>query len=363
MARFTLLASVTALASSKTVIKVGQDVDWPPYAFKDENGTLQGFGKDMAEGLTALCSADLEFQVVQANWSDCWSSANGGSVGAKLLDGTLDACTTYTHTRGVRDSLLEFSNAMLQDNRPAGLISLLKDGKPMVDGMDDLSGKKVIDVGGWAPTADTIVDVENKCTSSKYSTNLTMVVPSEDGNDAAMKLLRDGGGDVMYLYADQAEKYQCAENETKDAWDCKLWAGFGTEYAYVQTGKFGYALNGTTLVMAKKGSGVAAVVDGCLAQFMETKEYYDVCVKHGLVETCYKNSFFPVSNTEDPAYIKETDEHTTGCSDGYCSCSVEAYVEVTTSVEVTTTEKTTISSALSMTLSSLVVLPFAGLFA
>jgi len=354
MARFALIASMAmANSANATVIKVGQDVDWPNYAYEDANGTLQGIGKDFIDWMTNSTSdacKDLTFEVVKVKWSDCWGS---GSIGGLLDDGTLHACTVYTHTRGVRNDFCEFSDAFLNDNKPAGLLTMLKDGKPTVNGSSDLGGVKVVDVAGWAPTADGIVFVENKCTSTKYSTGLSMITPPEEGNDAAMKILREGGADAMFLYADQAVNYAC-DSEGKDmngntpAWNCSLWKGFGTEYAYVQTGQTGFAFNGTTLLMFKKGSGMADVANACLAELLKTEDYYKTCKKHGFEGNCYKNQYFPGGVGNVPSYAKPTSQLTGDCSTGYCACPG------TPDPTPTPAEKTSTDSVQSLLLSSFI---------
>ena len=46
---------------------------------------------------------------------------------------------------GTHDHIREFSDAILNDVKPAGLLTLLdQDGTPTVKGMDDLAGKKII---------------------------------------------------------------------------------------------------------------------------------------------------------------------------------------------------------------------------
>jgi len=132
-----------------------------------------------------------------------------------------------------------------------------------------------------------------------------------------MRVLRDGGADAMFVYADQASMYQCPDNGERD---CNLWTGLGTEYAYVQTGQTGYLANGTTLVMAKKGSGVAAELNLCLVEFMQTRDYYDICEKHGFTSDCFPNSHFPNADSAPPSWTKPTSELTGECSSGYCSC-------------------------------------------
>lgn len=336
-----------------------------------------GFGKDIADGMNALGASDntsacasIEIEVVQTAWSNCWDGS-GPTIGAALEDGSLDACTTYTHTKGIRNDFLDFSGGILDVNKAAGLITLLdEDGNPKVCGKSDLDGITVVDVSGWAPTADTIAFVMNKCTDSTYSNNYTMVSAEETDdlgpNDVAMKMLRDGEADAIFIYADQAKNYQCKDG-VEATWDCTLWEGFGTEFAYVQTGQFGYTFNGTTLAITKKDSGVAEALNPCLWEFMETEAYYDACVKSDFVDSCYPNSYFPSSgDVKVHEYNKDTDEHTGDCSHGYCPCPsvnttcpyAAAVSTVTVTVTVTEAEDAVMTSgAVTITLSSLMALP------
>jgi len=331
----------------KPKIILAQDVDWPPYAYvvegtAGEGGGLEGFGKDVAEGVGKLCNYDIT--MVQTNWKNCWDSEGykageipSPGIGKGLLQGWFHGCSTYTHAQGVRNRFLEFSDSILDSNKPAGLLTLLgPDGRPKVDGNSDLSGKKIVDVGGWVPTADGLGFVENKCTGKKYASKCKEAGGSDcytllvgEGNDAAMKMLRDGEADAMFVYADQAYNYECDENGKTHSgadptWDCKLWANFGKDYAYVQTGQFGHTINGTTLSISKKDSGLADLLNPCIQQFMQTKEYYDVCVKHSLVQSCYRNAFFPKTPSQPKPWLLPTKEHTGGCESGYCNCTITA---------------------------------------
>ena len=302
---------------------LAQDVDWPPYAYysvpPEGDYTLAGFGRDVAMGLSSVCP-DLEVTTVQTKWSDCWSQ---GHIGGGLLGAHYHACTTYTHTKGERGRFLEFSNSILKDNKPAGLITRLNvDGTPVISPMSDLSGVKVVDVRGWAPTADGLTLVTNACNGKRFS-GYTLVEPADDGNDAAMALLRSGAVDAIWVYADQAHNYQPKAGVEED-WNVTMWQGLGESYAYIHTGMHAYSYNGTTLTMAPLGSGVAEIVNPCIQAFMETKDYYDVCSKHlGLYGSCYRNAFFPA---EDPAAVVEkpweapTNEQSGPCSTGYCAC-------------------------------------------
>merc|ERR1712232_91437 len=88
----------------KAKLKFGQDLNYPPYAF-GENGQPTGFGHDIALGVNQVCD-HLEIEVVATAWSNCWQ-AHG--LGALLANGTLDACMTYTHTKGIRNEFADFS--------------------------------------------------------------------------------------------------------------------------------------------------------------------------------------------------------------------------------------------------------------
>jgi len=90
----------------------------------------------------------------------------------------------------------------------------------------------------------------------------------------------------------------------------------------VQTGKFGYVYNGTTLALAKKGSGVVEKLNPCLWKFMETKRYYEICKKYDFIDSCYPNSYWTSQDySKVAAYNMETNEHTgDDCSSGYCPC-------------------------------------------
>lgn len=303
-------------------IILGQDIDWPNYAYMgtppESDFEVEGIGKDIAMGLETVCN--ISMTVVEMRWSECWGD---GMIGNGLKAGVAHGCMTYTHTHGARNRFMEFSKPILKDNKPGGLIVRLNNGVPEVNGLSDLNGKKVVDVVGWAPTADTLALAENKCTKERF-TGFEMVQPStttDNANNDALTALLAGEADAMWVYADQAKNYQCAEGAT-DSW-CTLWSGWGTTFAYIQTGLFGHAKAGTTLALSKKGSGLAKILDPCIDKFLETKAYYDACVKHSFTESCFPNEHFPGGATEaTPIWEKATDTLTSTCADGYCPCPV-----------------------------------------
>eukprot|EP00747_Dinoflagellata_sp_TGD_P184053 gnl/TRDRNA2_/TRDRNA2_39374_c0_seq1.p1 gnl/TRDRNA2_/TRDRNA2_39374_c0~~gnl/TRDRNA2_/TRDRNA2_39374_c0_seq1.p1 ORF type:complete len:704 (-),score=154.61 gnl/TRDRNA2_/TRDRNA2_39374_c0_seq1:71-2182(-) len=326
-------ATAALAASHVKKFKLGQDTNYPPYAYKDDaTGDMKGIGYDVAMSMSAMCD-DIEIEVVQVKWAECWTP-NG--LGKALDTGAVDACMTYTHTKGIRNEFADFSYGILAVNKAAGLLTLLdENGVPKIAGFDDLTGKKVVDVAGWAPTADGLDFVENKCTASNYKKDgyiLLQADGAENNNQLALEMLLDGRADAVFMYADQAYNYKksCEKGEAS-TWNCEQWTQFGKKFAYVQTGQFGYVNNGTTLALAKKGSGVAEALNPCLAKYMATKDYYDMCVKHGQVAVCYPNEFFPTAEGDGKAkpYNMRADEHPgpypETCSSGYCTCPPDKF--------------------------------------
>ena len=86
--------------------------------------------------------------------------------------------------------MMEFTDAFLNDNKPAGILTRLdSSGAPVVSPTSDLSGVTIVDVNGWAPTADTLALVRNPCTGNYFS-GYNMTEPATEGNDAAMLRVR-----------------------------------------------------------------------------------------------------------------------------------------------------------------------------
>ena len=127
-----------------------------------------------------------------------------------MMRGNFHGCMTYTHTYGVRPRMLDFSNGILQNNKPAGmLVRLDENGEPEIKGTDNLEGVNIADVRGWAPTDDALNFVNNTCSGKPWG-KYNMLIPNKNGNDAAMKMMLDKRADGTYeadavwLYADQA---------------------------------------------------------------------------------------------------------------------------------------------------------------
>jgi len=331
--------------TGKAKLILGMDVDYPPYAYlkqapydrRTDLDDVIGVGADMIKGMAAHC--DFDVSIMQVHWNDCWGA---GEIGAGLREGWYHGCMTYTHATGARNRYLEFTNSWAKPNKPAGLIVKLDNGKPAFNGHDDLDGKTIVDVTGWAPTADTLFFVKNQCTGKPFKNFKVIqgdtISPNDPKqakgpNDKALLAVLEGKADAMWIYGDQAANYQCSNGTDEDGWNCDLWKGFGKTFAYVQSGLYGWMHNGTTIAMTKKGSGVAAFLDNCFESFRKTKEYYNVCkIKHhdhNQLSTCIPNKYFKGDpdfhpwTVKDNPYMFKTNKHKTGCSTGYCTCSGE----------------------------------------
>jgi len=303
-------------------IILAQDIDWPPYAFLKVPPTgdfeVGGFGHDVAMGLSSVC--DIDMVTRQAAWADCWGS---NVIGPALDNGVFHGCMTYTHTTGVRNRYMEFTNPILDENKPAGILTRLgSDGLPVVNPMSSLSGVNIVDVAGWAPTAEGLQLVQNFCTGSPFS-GFNLITPTVGGNDAAMEYLMNGTADAMFVYADQAYNYRPNQPNVVPNWNTALWTGFGTQFAYIHTGMFAHSNNGTTLAISKLGSGLKDILNPCIDRFLQTRMYYDICVNHSLTADCFTNSHFPSAGPSTlSSWVQPTNTQTGDCSNGYCSCSV-----------------------------------------
>ena len=301
---------------------LAQDVNYPPYAQLgpvSEDSPLSGFGADFARALPEVC--DLDVVLTQTQWLRCWDTDR---IGEGLATGEYHGCMTYTHTAGVRNRYLEFSNAILDDNKSAGILTRLDaDGNPVINGLNNLNGIKVIDVPGFASTEENLAIILNLCTGESFA-DYEIVKPTnttDQENDNALRTLLSGDADIMWVYAeDQAETFKCKNSDDNSPWDCTLWDGLGITFAYIHTGIRGWTRHGTTLAVSKLGSGLAEVLNPCVTELIETETYYELCKKYDIVDQCFMNEFFPEREVTISTYDIPTNELTTDCSSGYCSC-------------------------------------------
>ena len=128
----------------------------------------------------------------------------------------------------------------------------------------DYTNVKLGDVTGWAPTPDTFEFNFNYCDGGKQfvpPANGTIKPSGGDGNVAAIRGLRDGDYDALYIYADQIYNFIKSGDPLYD----DIANGFGTDFAYIHTGLDQWSINGTTLAISKRGSGLKQVLDPCIA--------------------------------------------------------------------------------------------------
>jgi len=313
----------------KIVLSLMFGVKYPPYSYWDTDPGApdqhSGIGRDVAEEVCNMCNLECIFTVDL--WENCWK---GNEPGQGLEGGWYHACATYTN-QYQRQWSLEFSDSFLNVNKPAGILARLDDnGKPAISpSSSDLTGKKICDVAGWAPTIKTLAYSQNDCDGDKLFTGYEVVIPEEDGPDASMKLLLDGKCDGVYMYADMVDSRVPAKCNGC-AWDAELYSHLGKKYAWVHTGVNDHMANGTTLTMSKKGSGVPELINPCIQKMMKTEKYYDICKKYNLTSECYANEYFPKDIHKHP-YAMENDERMAKCnaegisevcqcSAGYCGC-------------------------------------------
>ena len=123
----------------------------------------------------------------------------------------------------------------------------------------DYTNIKLGDVSGWAPTPDTFAFNFNYCDGGNLflpPANISKPLGG-DGNTHAIKGLLDGEYDALYMYADQLYNFVNSNDPNAD--------GFGTTFAYIHTGLDQWSINGTTLAISKRGSGLKQVLDPCIA--------------------------------------------------------------------------------------------------
>lgn len=322
--------------NKKPKINFMMDTNYPPYAMWNTSlgqpDQAAGFGIDFAREVCDAC--DLECYFTVDKWDKCWSNDLPGDG---LMNGHFHACMTYTN-QYQRQWSLEFSHGILEKNKPAGLLSRLEGGQPVIPPTSDLSGFKICDVSGWAPTIKTLAFSQNDCTNQSLFKGYTVVVPPENGPDAAMKLLLAGECDAVYMYADMIETRKPSMCNGCN-WDATLYEGLGTQYAWIHTGVNEHMANGTTLAMTKKGTGVAEFLNPCIQKVIESKAYVDICKKYNLEGECFPNKYFG-EDKEKHAYAMDNNErgnycsmqnnsahihNDCGCSSGYCGCSLSGH--------------------------------------
>jgi len=312
---------------------------WAPYTTLVRNAStgemqLSGALVEMAKGMESVCKVQVE--MVQATWGDC--VVNDGP-GTALAMGVYHACLGYTHAFGQRSRQLEFSEAALRkDSRPAGLLVRLDSSKDPIDRNNaaltgkeqNLNGTKIAYVDkphGMFPTEDGFHMSKNTCTNrTRYWTGEETAVDKQwytmhaySSEDAALSAVMAQTVDAAWIFADTAgDRNGCPAGST-DPYNCDLWrAGLGERFAYIHTGVTDIAYNGTTLAVAKKGAGIAPLINMCLERFQLTKTYWEVCTKYNMLDECYPNAFFDAP--DGSAAANATKDLTSECSSGYCKC-------------------------------------------
>lgn len=306
-------------------ILLGMAPDYPPYTNWAGNPLeLGGFNKEFADLMEPTCGVRVD--MILAPWSDCWTAKPSALyfpevteyVGNGIFYGYVHGCTAYTHTQGERGLSLEFTDSILGTLKTAGVLTRLVDGRPVISPtLTDYTGVKLGDVTGWAPTSDTFAFNSNYCVSpaTQFTKTDALLTPPADGNAAAIAALLDGTFDALYIYADQMNNFI----ESGDS----LASGFGTTFAYIQTGLDSWSFNGTTLAISKRGSGLSQVLNPCIKKVSETEAYTKLCERYFDAADCIQNAYSTSTGATtrwyDDRMNARTDTNT--CSNGYCTCT------------------------------------------
>jgi len=313
----------------KAHVLLGAAPDYPPYTgwagTVPDDPTTSGFNVEVGLLAEPICGIKIDF--IFAPWSECWTAKPESVyfdqateyVGESLYKGYVHGCTAYTHTKGERNWSLEFTHSILAGLKTGGIITRLDaDGNPVVSPTTyNYTGIKLGDVQGWAPTPGTFGFNKNYCVAGEPQfTGMSFTTLSGDGNDIAIDAVLDGTIDALYIYADQLK------NWIKDGTNSRI-AQFGKPngFAYIHTGLNEWSLNGTTLAVSKKGSGLAGVLNPCIEKIVASPDYMAVCNKYwgdSASTVCIGGADTLTKQFVDQMMHEKTEAKT--CADGYCPC-------------------------------------------
>lgn len=113
---------------SGKVLKLGVDPTYPPLEYKNQDGTLTGFGVDIAE---ALC-AELKARCI-------WVESSWDGMIPGLLARKFDAVASSMTVTPKRQEQIAFTNKV--SNAPARLVA--KRGSGLMPSLDSLKGKRI----------------------------------------------------------------------------------------------------------------------------------------------------------------------------------------------------------------------------
>lgn len=298
--------------------------DYMPHGARDTGGDVQtGFGVEFAK---ALCTKyELKCEIIRHRYEECWASDD--YPGRALYGGGFHACSTYVHTH-LRQASMDFGRPLAK-RRPAGMLTRLENGKPVVSANSDLKNKLIGVVGGWAADEASLRHLKNGCTDKSFSPD--KVIPIKDPNqgpDEAMAALLNGTVDAVYTFADILDTRRHCEFEGCNK---ELYSGLGKDYAWIHTGITEYQSNGTTLSMAPKGSSLNSCLDPLIGDFLTTEDYAELCRKYDSQGVqCFRNDYYSTGrgnlwsmdnkNRMEFCSDSENEEDCNSCAAGYCPC-------------------------------------------
>ena len=164
-------ANSNAQGNDENTFVVGFDAEFPPYGYKDDNGSYTGFDLELAE---EVCHRN--------NWTFKAQPINWDAKDAELDSGSID-CIWNGFTIDGRENDYLWSEPYF-DNKQVFVVKTSSN----INSMDDLSGKTVYlkslhDVGKWEITTD--IEMATKCADRETANIMLNIYYQEIGNDNA----------------------------------------------------------------------------------------------------------------------------------------------------------------------------------
>ncbi|MFA4829464.1 MAG: transporter substrate-binding domain-containing protein [Thermodesulfovibrionales bacterium] len=123
-----LTTAVSYAANSKPAIKVGSEVEFPPFAIVDENGQADGFSVDLIKAVAK--AMDLPIVITTGSWDTMWNN---------LVSGQLDVLPIVAKSPE-RQRLVDFSLSHTETFDAF----FVRSGSPEIRDIESAHGKKIV---------------------------------------------------------------------------------------------------------------------------------------------------------------------------------------------------------------------------
>jgi ABC-type amino acid transport substrate-binding protein len=165
------VACAETLPETQTVLKSASELDYPPFAIVQPDGTAGGFSVDLLKAATEAVGLSVTFKV--GPWNE---------IKQELAEKTLDVLPLVSYSEE-RSKVYDFTTAYLRMN---GTVFIRK-GTTEIKGLDDLKNKEVLVMQGD--------------TAHEYALreNLSDTIIAKASYDEAFKLLASGKHDAIVV--------------------------------------------------------------------------------------------------------------------------------------------------------------------